>query len=185
MSNRPSVLSAIKGRAFALLPDPVYYWLRRYRKPRPPRSAKPTVKNLRTLTIDEHVRLEVYWLDSPQGTGPAASLYVGDEELLRLDCFGGTTGHMHLNLGQTARTPNASSARFYFPAGTVEDHIQRAAFEVKANTAYCQRVHRDPGVRELEIDVDRLSAAADDMSATMLRLLAERPAPAQQAGDQA
>ena len=74
--------------------------------------------------IQENVRLEVYWRDDRAGRGPAASLYVYDDEVLRLDCFDGDQGHCHVNIRQN------KGHRWYYPEGTVQQHIERSAFEL-------------------------------------------------------
>ena len=51
--------------------------------------------------IQDNVRLESYWRDDAGGRGPAASLFVYDDEIMRFDCFGGDNGHCHFNLRQT------------------------------------------------------------------------------------
>ena len=63
-------------------------------------------------------------------------------------------------------------ARLYFPEGTSEDHIDRAAFELESNAAAAIKMNRDPTVRGVCLDRARLAKAAQDMRAAMLDLLA-------------
>ena len=70
--------------------------------------------------IQDNVRLQSYWRDDAGGRGPAASLYVYDDEIMRFDCFGGDNGHCHFNLRQTR------GRRWMYPEGTFKDHIQQS-----------------------------------------------------------
>ena len=69
--------------------------------------------------IQEDVLLQVYWRDDVGGRGPAASLYVYDDEIMRFDCFGGDNGHCHFNLRQTR------GRRWMYPEGSFQDHIHQ------------------------------------------------------------
>ena len=48
--------------------------------------------------IQPFAYVAVYWKSLSNGRGPGASLYVHDEEVLRLDCFGEGAGHLSCQL---------------------------------------------------------------------------------------
>ena len=121
--------------------------------------------DLAEYPIQEHVRLDVYWRDDRAGRGPAASLYVYDEEVLRLDCFDGDQGHCHMNLRQNR------GQRWYYPVGGVKDHIKRSAFELGANTPACISMNHDPQVQAVKTDPENLKKAAALMEGKMLEFV--------------
>jgi hypothetical protein len=88
-------------------------------------------KDLVQYPIQENVLLEVYWRDDAGGHGPAASLYIHDDEVFRFDCFGGDQGHCHYNLRQTR------GQRWYYEEGTVQENIDRSVFELTKNLPFC------------------------------------------------
>ena len=119
--------------------------------------------------------LIVHWSDFPPvGSGPSASLYVLQEEVMRIDCFGGVDGHMHFNPEQdylnnrldTARTP-----RIYFPEGSRQDHVDRAVFELKRNVSAALAMNVLPAIQDYSFDFDELEAAAEQMGGLMTNML--------------
>jgi hypothetical protein len=116
------------------------------------------------LPVQDGVHIEVYWRSDDQGQGPAASLYVKGVEVLRLDCFGGDQGHMHINAkGRVAK-------RWYFPEGTVADHIERANFELGTNVEACLRLNQDPGIAHLNLDPKEMKVVATEARRLLLEL---------------
>ncbi|MCZ6680237.1 MAG: hypothetical protein O7E52_23645 [Candidatus Poribacteria bacterium] len=112
--------------------------------------------------IQDNVRLDVYWREDRGGRGPAASLYVYDDEVLRLDCFGGDQGHCHVNLKQT------KGQRWYYPAGPAKQHIEQSAFDLMTNHAFCLRTHQDERIQRVKIDTEKLEVAASEMKRKLL-----------------
>lgn len=104
------------------------------------------------------------------GEGPAASLYILSEEVLRLDCLGGDRGHMHFNMREAMITPGGGSTRIYFEPGTMADHIERAVFHLKKNSDYGIGLNPGPRIRKVVLDRDRLAVAAEWMRQTMTEL---------------
>lgn len=122
---------------------------------------------LERYPVQDGAWVDAYWRDDQFGRGPAASLYVNDAEVLRLDCFAGSEGHLHVNWdGRLAE-------RWYFPEGTVREHIARAAFELATNAQLCLRMNRDPAIHATRLDRSRLKAAAEQMRITLLRFADE------------
>ena len=92
-------------------------------------------------SIQDNVRLEAYWRDDAGGRGPAASLYVYDDEIMRFDCFGGDNGHCHINLRQTR------GRRWMYPEGSFREHIQQSLFDLRNNLGFCLQTHQDERVQ--------------------------------------
>ena len=117
--------------------------------------------------IQDNVRLESYWRDDAGGRGPAASLFVYDDEIMRFDCFGGDNGHCHFNLRQTR------GRRWMYPDGSFQDHIQQSLFDLRTNLNFCLQTHQDERVQELQIEQGILEQAIPQMEAHLL-VLAEK-----------
>ena len=162
----------IRRLAEYLIPEALLYRLWRWRTARTPRSALPTASDHQTIAIQDGVRLDVFWVDRRLGPGPGASLYVMGDEVLRLDCFGaeGLGGHYHINPRQIEFS-SGEAARLFFPAGSHEDHIERAAFELEANLPAVLAMNRDVRIRRFRLDEARLTVAAGELRRVMLELL--------------
>ncbi|GAC1658901.1 MAG: hypothetical protein NVS9B1_19900 [Candidatus Dormibacteraceae bacterium] len=114
------------------------------------------------------MNIDVYWRDDDLGRGPAASLFVHGCEAVRLDCFGGDQGHLHLWLdGKVGR-------RWYFPPAPATEHVERAAFELARNHAMLLGVCRDPRLEGVKLQSARMEAAAQAAREALLSLLRER-----------
>jgi len=112
--------------------------------------------------IQDNVRLEMYWRDDAGGRGPAASLYVYDDEIMRFDCFGGDNGHCHFNLRQTR------GRRWMYPKGSFQDHIQQSLFDLRNNLNFCLQTHQDERIQEMQIVQESLEQALPQMEAQLL-----------------
>jgi hypothetical protein len=119
-------------------------------------------KDLVEYPIQDDVILEVYWRDDAGGHGPAASLYIHNDEVFRFDCFDGTEGHCHVNLRQTR------GQRWYYPKGTVQEHIDRSVFELTHNVPFCLRTHQNEDIQAVKIDQAQLEQAAGQMRTKLL-----------------
>ena len=158
--------------AIHFLPEPLLYRLWHIYATRHPRTDLSTASDSRRIRIQDSVVLDVFWVDESLGPGPGASLYIHDEEVLRIDCFGkhGLTGHYHINPGQ-AELGSDQPARLFFPPGDYELHINRASFEIERNLHGMIAMNRHPRIRRVELDQASLRAATQDMRATMLQLV--------------
>ena len=156
-----------------LLPETVLYPLWRRYTARRTRSALSTASDHLMITIQDDVRLDVFWVDRRLGPGPGASLYVLGDEILRLDCFGnqGLGGHYHINPSQV-ELHHVNTARLFFPEGSHEEHVDRATFELQRNLPAALAMNRDARVRRVQVDHARLEGAAEEMRAFMRELLA-------------
>ena len=94
--------------------------------------------------------------------GPAASLYVYEDEIMRFDCFGGNNGHCHFNLRQTR------GRRWMYPTGSFQDHIQQSLFDLRTNLTFCLKTHQDARVQEIQIAQERLEQASQKMEVQLL-----------------
>ena len=112
--------------------------------------------------IQDNVLLQVYWRDDVGGRGPAASIYVHDDEIMRFDCFGGDNGHCHINLRQTR------GRRWMYPEGSFQDHIQQSLFDLRTNLTFCLNTHQDAHIQEVHIPQKSLDEAARKMEIHLL-----------------
>lgn len=167
-------LKAKAKRVFlALTPAPLAAMLWHAVRRGAPRTELPTAQDHETIAVQPGARLEVYWSDVPGvGWGPSASLYVRDEEVLRLDCFGNGRGHMHLNPVQHELF-EGPPARLWFPDLPIPDQIARGAFELSRNADAACRSNLLRRVRRFALDQAALDRAADAMARRMTALYAK------------
>jgi hypothetical protein len=168
--------NAIKRLTMYVLPQPILYELWHLRRKSRPRTGDDNAEELRAIPVQPDVRLEVYWNTNPLGPGPAASLYVLDEEVMRIDCFGGQTGHLHLNPVQAnLALPWAKTPRFFFPPASMEDQVERGAFELRMNTSAALQTNQLARIRNFAIEKNHLNDAVDQMKVYMIELIASHP----------
>ena len=115
--------------------------------------------------IQDDVYVEAYWRDDRAGKGPAASVYVHGEEVLRLDCFDGDQGHFHVNIA-------TEPARWYYPPAPASEHIERAMFDLTRNLQFCTRRSTDEAVRRTRVNKEELEAVVPRLRSHMLALAA-------------
>ena len=162
----------IKQLAISSLPQPVLYKLWHLRRRGRPRTGDDNAMDIRMIHVQSGVRLEVYWNTNPLGPGPSASLYVLDEEVLRVDCFGGKTGHMHINPVQVNLPLKWEiTPQYFFPPGSKEDHIERAIFELTTNTLAALQTNQLARIRKFHIEKKNLTEASLQMKKYMNELL--------------
>ena len=90
-----------------------------------------------------------------------------EEEILRLDCFGGTDGHMHFNPEQAHLTAGQETPRIRFSQAPIPDQIARGVFELETNAEAAQKSNLLKPVRDFALDLAALNRASDDMAHTM------------------
>lgn len=160
-----------------VVPEAFLYPLwRRYKAPYFERIEKIGRK---VIDIQDHVWVEVYWNKRPEGgevgPGPTASVYVFEEEVLRLDCFGGRQGHFHINPRQVLLAERAP-ARLCFPEGSYQDNFAEAAFQLENNLPAMLTMNRIGVVRSVKLDDARLARTAELVHEIMLDLVAQHEA---------
>ena len=126
----------------------------------------------REVAVPEPFRLEAYWLQVGDDEGPSYSLFYGDDEILRADCFG-ANGHLHYGLAESRHRAPAEP-RVYFPPVSRGDQVDRATFELARNVGYCTGLHRRRSVRTAPVDEEAFARAADEVGAHLHGLLARR-----------
>jgi hypothetical protein len=157
-----------------LLPQPLLFGLWRLRPNRMQRPSSEVVSDRRLFRPEPGVVLEVFWVRlRGVGRGPSASLYVLDEEVMRLDCFGETDGHMHLNPAHWRVISGLKTPRLYFGASSIAEQIERSGFELTRNAAAALETNMLGRVRAFKIDPIALAGAVEDVMREM-RLLYER-----------
>jgi len=148
-----------------LLPMPLLYHLWHQKTRRAPRPELDTATDRRQFRPQPDVRLEVYWSRVPGvGWGPSASLFVLDEEILRLDCFGGADGQ------QARLTARLEGPRIRFGPGTIPDHIARGVFELKTNGVAALKSNMIKRIRDFPLDAAALDRVSNDMADYMQAL---------------
>lgn len=158
---------------------PLFEFLQRIRyriSPFPRRSKNSYITNTKVFPIQDNVVLETSYLGPEYGPGPVASVYIYDQEVMRLDCLGGDAGHYHVNLTQSLFYPRGQTARLYFPNGSVEQHIEMAAFQLRRNLDYARRQNYRQRIRAVKLDQDKLDQVANEMTNELLRLYRETTA---------
>jgi len=128
---------------------------RNWGKMRPEYSIRNDVQR---LPISDGVELEVYWKKLKLGKGPACSLFMLEEEILRIDCFGKGAGHMHIALF----LPGNGEHRLWMCEATIEEQVARARFELYRNYKYYQCRVPNPKIRALSIDRQRMREVSDE-----------------------
>ncbi len=116
--------------------------------------------------IQENLRLDVYWRDDKAGYGPAASVYAYDQEVMRLDCFGeakkqGGKGHCHMNLKQTG------GRQWMYRPGTVNEHIDQAMHDLKANLNFCLVTNEEDKIQEIKVSSKTIEPIAEKAEVDM------------------
>jgi hypothetical protein len=157
-----------------LLPHGIVRMIERREMPPPEmqrRAASVGVGPSTILPLSENAFVEVYWVNEEFGPGPSASVYVENDEVMRLDAFGGRRGHMHFNTLQARQLPKGGVARMYFVEGDIFAHIDRSAFELQVNLAYALKTNRDPSIRRFRVDPQKLSVVAERMRDAMRQLM--------------
>ncbi len=143
--------------------------------PLPSRLNSPRVSEVRSSPIGSAARLDVYWLAGTMGRGPCASLVMGGDEVMRLDCLGRNRGHMHINLKQARGFHNGGSARLYFREQSIAEQIERACFELEYNLPYALAVNGASRIRRCRFTPGQMDDAVSFLRAEMGALLACHP----------
>lgn len=104
--------------------------------------------DIHNLAVSEGVRIEVFWKKLKLGKGPALSLFMLEEEILRIDCFGKAAAHLHVAFF----LPGKGEKRLWMSEQKVEEQISRARFELYRNYRYYQSRIPNPKIRALKID---------------------------------
>lgn len=159
------------GCTYVLPEAPAYRLLTAYHA-KTPRTALDTATDHRTYEAAPEVQLVVYWTDGHFGSGPSASLFVLENEVLRLDCLGADRGHYHINPRQVNFMADRT-VQLLFQPGSYEDHIRRAAFELRANTSTAIKMNRDPRVRRFTLGQTELERSAEYLQEQMFELLSK------------
>lgn len=158
----------IRKIILTILPQPLLYEFWHLKTKRARRTNLDTATNFEVLELQANVTLEIYWSDVPGvGQGPSASLFVLDEEVLRLDCFGDTDGHMHFNPEQTYLTSERPSPRIYFQKASIPEQIERARFELVHNVRAAKASNMLNRVRKFRLKQDSIDQAAIEMTRQM------------------
>jgi hypothetical protein len=174
-SLKSSIEVALKRAALFVLPQALLYRLWHLRRRSKPRTADSNAMGRRVITIQPDAWLEIYWTEAPLGRGPCVSMFVSREEVLRIDCLGGTAGHMHVNPVQIGLLVGWNTTpRIFFPPAESEVQVDRAVFEVTANAIGAIQTNQLARIRSFPLDQNGLAAAVAEMELGMRALIAEQ-----------
>lgn len=163
-----TVENAVKRIALAVLPAPILYRLWHLRRRKRPRTTDSNAMDGRQVPVCDGAFLEIYWTEAPLGSGPCVSMFVLEEEVMRIDCLGGTAGHMHLNpVQQSLLVGWRTTPRLFFPPSDRDSQIERAVFELTSNTLLALHTNQLARIRNFTIEDSALETAAEKMRAAM------------------
>ncbi len=145
-----------------------------FKRKRPPGSLGhvdndwPLRKDCKVLKIQDGVEAHVFWKQIGAAAGPCCSVFVLGHEVIKFDCYAGEHGHFHVAL--PARAGSTSNV-LRFDATTIEQQIDRCAFELEHNLVYyCERcVH--PAVRIFSLDLSAISDATPKIRKALFQAL--------------
>lgn len=132
----------------------------------------PDRRDLASYKVQDGVRLDVFWKVLSIGRGPAFSLFIHDEEVMRFDCFGPGEGHFHLALSAPGEP---AESRLWFHEQNVRDQIDRSLFELSSNLDYFLERHPSSRVRGERIDPVQMKSVCDRARSNAIRFLETRP----------
>ena len=117
-------------------------------------------KNVHRIDIQEYVYFNVYWKVLQIGKGPAVTLNIYNNEILKFDCFGKNDGHYHIS-------PKYNK-RIYFEEETAFQQIEKTSSELRDNIKKYLAINTDKEVREITINQQKLDNAVDKMKDKMI-----------------
>lgn len=128
------------------------------------------VADVRPVPLPAPFRAETYWLRTAnERSGPAASIWLGAEELMRID---GLRGDCHVHYDLAASRPRGGAAISARRVVADADIARWAADELRLNLRYSISMQR-PRLRRSSIDREVLETAArrlqDDFEALLAR----------------
>ncbi|MEE8428602.1 MAG: hypothetical protein V3S33_03780, partial [Gammaproteobacteria bacterium] len=111
--------------------------------------------------------IEVYWKDTPEERGPVAIVCVGTREILKFDCYGPPSGHIHVH----NRYPqNSLYGRLFMAEANVTEQIDRSVFELTTNIHIYMQGNNRQSVRHTILQPEALARAAEQMRIRMLEI---------------
>ena len=117
--------------------------------------------------MPEPLVLHTYWVSKPFD-GLCASLFVGKEEVLRIDLQPGLE-HAHHNLAEL-RAAGTFLPRTFLSCDESADPVDMAIFEFGRNALFSIRSHRLRRVRRLDFDESVFATAAETMGCQLREL---------------
>lgn len=123
--------------------------------------------DIRSIPIGDDARLDIFWKHLDIGYGPAVSVVIHGEEILRVDCFGPDDGHMHVAFFM----PDEGTSRLYFPENTRAEQIDRGLFEINRNLRYYLDRAVNARIRATRLDPARIEEAAAEAGRIMTGFL--------------
>lgn len=125
----------------------------------------PVRKDVVDIDVQPNVRLVVFWKDLTIGKGPAVSLVIHEQEVMKFDCFGPEKGHFHVEFHCPSTT---RENRIYFFENTTNRQIERSIFEIKKYSQYYIQRHPCERIRKTQFSNKALQKACDEAQTQML-----------------
>ena len=169
---RRGLRTKLRSLIWAVAPISVVYEAQHRRAQSNRSELRSTASDVMWIKVDEGLSIATCWSDVPGvGSGPSASVYAGDAEVLRLDCFGDDRGHMHVNPLQSEFPSYPEVPRFFFSPGDRAAHVDRASFELVRNLRAALASNALARIRRTPVDPEKLRVAAGAMHERMLKLV--------------
>ncbi len=151
-----------------VIPYPYHFYFGRWRRAKAPKAARRDIVHFH---LADDAYFEVFWKVLGHGQGPAVSLYIASEEVLKFDCYGDGSGHYHTQLLK----PGACSTVLMLPERTVAAQIDRAIFEMTDNLAWYLERHPLKAVRQFKVERQHLNRVLAQVKAQLLLYQARVP----------
>ena len=128
-------------------------------------SSFPHRRDNCVISVQPGLDVHVFWKRMTKGSGPSCAVFANGYQLIKFDCYGGTAGHFHVAM--PARSVTQQNI-LRLDGTTVEQHIDRAMFELANNLAFYLSRSDLPAVQGFDIDKDAMAAALPRIRLMML-----------------
>lgn len=115
--------------------------------------------------IQEEVFFLVYWKVLKIGKGPAVTLNIFGNEVLKFDCFGKGKGHFHIDPFR--------KLRIYFVENSAKDQVKRVKTELLLNAQRYIENHSNAKINSVRLNLSLFQKSVDLVEKTMLTYLFE------------
>ncbi len=117
-------------------------------------------KDLYKINLHDNSYLLVFHKTYNEGFGPAFSLYIGNKEFMKFDCYGENKGHYHIY--------NKNSQLIYFNEKTCEEQIDKSIDELLNNVNTYIKLSSDKKIKNFNINIEILKSKTDELKNKML-----------------
>jgi hypothetical protein len=111
----------------------------------------PARQEIVCYRIQPGLYLDVFWKILPIGKGPALSIFLHEQELLRFDCYGGGKGHYHLQFCE-----GGIGRRHRLSGKTVAEQIDTIFLNLSDYLSLQIHQHTNPKLRHFSVNTEQL-----------------------------